>query len=115
LSKPEETPSPDAAGTISVRFVGPQGRSVLDVRTSGLTRGQKYTLWVADSTNQTDYILLPAGDFESSRSGSTARFLRDTRFGDPLPQQVGNVDELSGRAFRILDGFYNNHLTGTIP
>lgn len=108
-------PSPDANGSIRIRFSGSQGRSVFDVRAANLTRGQKYTLWIGDSLNPTNYVLLATGEMALDKSGGHARFLRDTRFADPLPQQAGDVDELSGRVLQIRDGFFAVHLEGAIP
>jgi len=109
-------PSPGAKGTIAVRFKGTLGESVFDVKASKLTPGQVYHVYIADSTNQNTFVLLDAGTMTTSKSGSSARFLRDTRFGDPLPQQVRDAGDLSGRIIEIRDDFgIFIHLQGIVP
>jgi hypothetical protein len=109
-------PSPGAKGTIAVRFKGTLGESVFDVKASKLTPGQVYHVYIADSTNQNTFVLIDAGTMTTSKSGSTARFLRDTRFGDPLPQQVRDAGDLSGRIIEIRDDFgIFIHLQGIVP
>jgi hypothetical protein len=39
----------------------------------------------------------------TSKSGKSARFLRDTQFGDPLSQQMRDSGEFSGRVIQVLD------------
>jgi hypothetical protein len=107
--------SPKAKGTINVRFNGKTGQSVIDIRTSHLLRGQTYNVYIGDSTNQPPNILVPAGELTPNKGGSQHRFIRDTAFGDPLPQQARNITDLSGRQLDIRDNFGNRHLTITIP
>jgi hypothetical protein len=108
-------PSPGATAKIAVKFLGSQGRSVFDVQAKKLTRGQVYHVFIADSTNQVSYLLIDAGTMTASKTGSSARFLRDTHFGDPLPQQVRDAGDLSGRVIQIRDDFGFIHLSGVIP
>ena len=106
-------PSPAAKGQIRLRFNNAKGQSVLEVRATGLTRGQVYSLWLGDSA--TPSVLVKAGDMILKQDGSQARFVRDTKFGDPLPQQVPFLENLSGRPIAILDEFESPHLVGTLP
>jgi hypothetical protein len=46
---------------------------------------------------------------------SSARYLRDTKFGDPLPQQVRDAGDLSGHIIEIRDQFDFVYLTGLVP
>jgi hypothetical protein len=108
-------PSPNAKGTVSVKFNNSQGRSVLDVRGANLTAGQTYTLFIGDSTNLPPAVLVEAGTMTSNKTGAQQQFLRDTKFGDPLPLQVRNVIDLSGRAVQIRDAFGSVHLEGVVP
>lgn len=109
-------PSPNAKGTMTLRFKGTSGESVFDVKASKLTPGQVYHVYIADSTNQSTFVLIDAGTMTTSKSGSSARFLRDTRFGDPLPQQVRDAGDLSGRVVEIRDDFGTFiHLQGIVP
>jgi hypothetical protein len=107
--------SPHARGTVKISFTGPTGRSVLDVRAVNLTRGQQYTLFIANTTNQNMTVMIPVDKMTQKDLGPTARFLRDTQFADPLPQQVRDVGDLSGRIIQIRDAFDDVHLQGVIP
>jgi len=118
MAPPEDVPppSPGAKAKITVRFKGPQGDSVFDIQASKLTRGQVYHVYVADRTNQDVFVLIDAGTMTTSKSGATARFLRDTKFGDPLPQQARDAGDLSGRVVEIRDEFGDFiHLVGLVP
>jgi hypothetical protein len=109
-------PSPHAKGTMALRFKGTSGESVFDIKATQLEAGQVYHVWIADSTNQTTFLLIDAGTMTTSKSGSSARFLRDTRFGDPLPQQARDAGDLSGRVVQIRDDFGDFiHLQGVLP
>jgi hypothetical protein len=109
-------PSPDATGKVKARFTGTQGRSVLEVRAQGLIQGQKYSVFIANQmTNLAEIIMIPAGDLPTNKTGKVTTFIRDTQYADPLPQQVGNIEELTGRYIEIRDSFYNVHLEGIIP
>lgn len=106
--------SPKARATVNVSYNGATGRSILDIRASNLTRGQTYTLWIANGTNA-PIVLLAAAEMTSNKSGSQLRFIRDTQYGDPLPQQVRDVSDLSQRLFQIRDGFKVVHIEGYLP
>lgn len=113
MSLPPGVPlSPQATGTITVRFNNATGQCVLDVRARGLIRGQRYSVWVTDESGT---VALKAGDMELRGDGALARFVRDTRFGDPLPQNMAFPHDLSGRSLQILDEFEDPHLVGIIP
>jgi hypothetical protein len=117
LSSPDVTPpSPGATARISVRYSGNDGRSVFDIRASKLLRGQEYHVWIADTTNQTSFVLIDAGIMTPSPSAGTVRFVRDTKFGDPLPQQERDAGDLSHRVIQIRDKNARFiHLEGVIP
>lgn len=115
LPPEEPAPSPKAKATAKIRFNGQTGQSVLDIRARGLVRGQTYTVYIGDSTNQPPAILIPAGTMKPNKTSSQHRFIRDTAYGDPLPQQVRDVVELSGRRVDIRDNFGNNHLSFILP
>ena len=51
----------------------------------------------------------------SNKSGAQQQFLRDTKFGDPLPLQSRNVIDLSGHVIQIRDAFGAVHLEGVVP
>jgi len=109
-------PSPNATGKVKTHFVGSQGRSIIEVHAKGLIQGQKYTLFIADQmTNLDEIVMIPAGDMTTNKAGNEADFVRDTKFADPLPQQAGNIEELTGRRIEVRDSFFNVHLEGTIP
>ena len=113
IAAPGVPPSPGAKGTVSVRFNGSSGESIFDVKATHLEHGQVYSVWIADSTNQDSYLLIDAGTMTSS--GSSARYLRDTRFGDPLPQQARDAGDLSGRIIEVRDQFDFIYLAGFVP
>jgi hypothetical protein len=113
LSLPDVPPGPGAKATVTVRFNGSSGESIFDVRATHLERGQVYQVWIADTTNQTSYVLIDAGTMTSI--SSSARYLRDTKFGDPLPQQVRDAGDLSGHIIEIRDQFDFVYLTGLVP
>ncbi|MGA2138557.1 MAG: hypothetical protein ABSH14_06820 [Verrucomicrobiia bacterium] len=108
-------PSPHAKGTMTLRFKGTSGESVFDIKATRLEAGQAYHVWVANSTNQNSFLLIDAGTMTTSKFGSSARFLRDTRFGDPLPQQARDAGDLSGHVVEIRDEFDFVHLQGVLP
>ena len=93
--------SPKAAGTVSISFNGNSGRSELKISAKNLTPGQHYTLYVASDTNQITPVMLPVDVVTQKNLGSTATFVRDTQFGDPLPQQARDIGDLSGRIIQI--------------
>jgi hypothetical protein len=107
--------SPNATGTVNIRFDGNTGRSVFKVRAANLTRGQQYTLFVANSTNLDTTVMIPVDNMTQTNLGSTATFVRDTRFADPLPQQARDIGDLSGRLVQIRDAFEVVHLQGLMP
>ena len=115
-------PSPGAQGKISAKFTGPTGRSVFDVQASHLSRGQVYHVFISTNVVATvdeipvSSVLVDAGTMTADRTGANARFLRDTRFGDPLPQQVRDAGDLSGRLIEIRDESIDYvHLIGIVP
>jgi hypothetical protein len=106
-------PNLDARGTVKTRYVGPQGRSVIEVHTWNMIQGQKYTVFIAD---QTLTNMIPAGDMTfTNKTGDIVEYIRDTKYADPLPHQVGNIEELTGRRIEVRDSFYNVHLEGIVP
>ncbi len=116
LSRPSDpAPSPNAKGTVSVKFNNNQGRSVLDIRCTHLSAGQTYTLFIGDTTNNPPVVLVDAGTMTSNENGGKQQFRRDTKFGDPLPLQAPNVTDLSGHVIQIQDAFNEVHLEGVIP
>ncbi len=108
---PAPAPSPDARGKVMTRVVHSRGQHVLDITATRLIAGQEYSVWIGDATNAT--VFIKAGDM--TVRGNTYRFQRDTRYGDPLPQQKAYITDLTGYPFVILDAFENTHLSGTIP
>jgi hypothetical protein len=109
------TASPTARGKVKIRFSGATGRSVLDVRTSKLTRGQEYTLFIADRTNTDMYAMIPVDKMVQRDLGSTATLVRDTHFGDPLPHTTRDIGDLSNRLIEVRDEFKIVHLRGIMP
>jgi len=119
LAPPTNAPAPSAGAKakIQTRFVGTKGQSVLDIKASGLTRGQTYTVYIANTNDvlAVPYVLIPAGEMSTKGSSGSYWFTRDTKYGDPLPQQVRDIGELLGRAIEIRDAGNFIHLEGTIP
>lgn len=109
------TASPDARATVRISFTGSTGRSVLDIRAVKLTRGQTYTVFVSNATNSIPLIMIPVNVMTQKKDSSSARFLRDTKFADPLPQQARDIGDLSGRLIEIRDAFDVVHLEGVMP
>jgi hypothetical protein len=107
--------SPKAVATVNISFNGNTGRSVIKIQASNLTPGQQYTLFVADDTNQTTTVMIPIDNMTQKNLGSTVTFIRDTQFGDPLPEQARDIGDLSGRIIQIRDGFDTVHLQGDMP
>ncbi len=110
---PDPAPSPNAVGRVRARFNNVQGRSVLDIRASGLVAGQHYSVWMASDAGNTNFV--NAGEMTTDKKGHRAQYIRDTKFGDPLPQQAPDTSVLRGRAFLIQDDFNDVHLFGTVP
>jgi hypothetical protein len=110
---PDPAPSPNAVGRVRARLNNVQGRSVLDIRASGLVAGQKYSVWMADDLGNTNFI--NAGEMTTDKKGHRAQYIRDTKFGDPLPQQAPDTSVLRGRALLIKDEFDDVHLLGFVP
>ncbi len=116
LHQPEPpAPSPSAAGMVRIKFNATQGRSVLDVRATGLIRGQTYSVFIGDVPGPFPNVLVLAGEMEANKTGSSQRFLRDTKLGDPLPEQVRDSVDLYDRLIQIRDAFGNVHLEGFTP
>ncbi|HXI82859.1 MAG TPA: hypothetical protein VNL17_02070 [Verrucomicrobiae bacterium] len=114
--------SPNAVGMMNISFNGNSGRSELKIRASNLTPGQQYTLFIANTTNHNMTVMLPVDNMTQKNLGSTATFVRDTQFGDPLPKtgdpvpvQARDVGDLSGHIVQIRDAFDNVHLQGDMP
>jgi hypothetical protein len=113
--------SPKAVGTVSISFDGNTGRSVLKISAKNLTPGQQYTLFVANDTNHVQTVMLPVDFMVQKNLGSTATFVRDTQFGDPLPKlgqvpvQARDIGDLSGNIIQIRDAFDTIHLQGDMP
>ncbi len=107
--------SPKASATVSIGFNGNSGRSQLKITATNLTPGQQYTLFIADDTNHVMTVMIPVDNMTQKNLGSTATFVRDTQFGDPLPQQARDIGDLSGRIVQIRDGFDTVHLQGDMP
>ena len=59
--------------------------------------------------------MIPVDKMTQKQLGSTARLVRDTQFGDPLPQQARDVGDLSGRVIQVRDEFKIVHLQGILP
>jgi hypothetical protein len=117
LAIPDPPPVPNAKGFVKYSFNGRTGRSIFEVDVSNLVRGQTPHVFIADSTNVT-YNLIDAGTMTPSPSGRTDTYIRDTQFGDPLPQQARDAGDLSGRVIQILDLNGNPpfvYLEGVIP
>lgn len=120
LTIPTNAPPPSvgAKAKIQTRFVGTKGQSVLDIMATGLTRGQTYTVFIANTndTSAVPYVLIPAGEMTAAKGSSGKfQFTRDTKYGDPLPQQARDIGDLLGRAIEIRDAGNFVHLEGTIP
>lgn len=107
--------SPKAKANVNISFSGTSGRSLLEVRAVNLTKGQQYTLFVADRTNQDTYVMIPVDNMVQFNLGSAASLVRDTKFADPLPQQARDIGDLSGRIVQIRDAFDVVHLSGIMP
>jgi len=107
-------PSPNARGWIKTHFNASSGESVFEIRITHMIKGQTYTVWITDDP-VTPTEVVKAGDLTLNKGGSAGHFFRDTRFGDPLPQQFGDVTKLSGRTVEIRDAFDVVHLVGEIP
>ena len=59
--------------------------------------------------------MMPINTLTQRNLGSTATFVRDTIFGDPLPLQARDIGDLSGRLLQIRDAFDIVHLQGLMP
>jgi hypothetical protein len=115
---PNPPPVPKAKGTVKYKFDGSTGRSVFEVDVFNIPRGQTPHVFIADSTNLVTNNLIDAGTMTPTPSGRRDRFIRDTQFGDPLPQQVRDAGDLSGHIIEILDLNGNPpfvYLKGIIP
>jgi hypothetical protein len=82
---------------------------VLDIQASGLLGGQVYSVWLANDLGNTNFSNV--GTMTLNKSGTNARFLRDTKFGDPLPEQLPDTSQIRGRAFVIEDDFHTSTWT----
>jgi hypothetical protein len=118
LTKPTIPPLPNARGFVKYSFNGYSGRSIFEVDVFNLDRGQIPHVFIGDSTDTTNYNLIDAGTITPSPSGRTGQYLRDTQFGDPLPQQARDAGDLSGHVIQVLDLNGNPpfvYLEGVIP
>jgi hypothetical protein len=103
LITPNVPPVPNAKGSVRYKFNGSTGQSIFEVDAFNLPRGQTPHVFIADSTNLNTFVLIDAGTMTPSPSGRKDKYLRDTKFGDPLPQQARDAGDLSGRVIQILD------------
>jgi hypothetical protein len=110
MDLPSVPPSPKATGKILFKYSGSQGRSLFDVNVSGLIQGQTYSLHVSDAATNVNSGLLAL-----TSGGSSGRYHRDTKRGDPLPLQAASTADLTGRVFTIQDAFGIVHLISSGP
>jgi hypothetical protein len=112
LQRPFIPPSPQAVGSMRIAYNGLIGESLLDIKVSGLSQGQSYVLWVSDGGTN-----VAAGNFTVPKGGGggRARFLRDTKMGDPLPLQAASTATLTNRLFTVRDASGSVHLFGVLP
>jgi hypoxanthine phosphoribosyltransferase len=81
------------------------------MRAMALPRGgHVYKVWMEDGLSFTNI-----GSLALSVSEANGRFLRDTRKGQPLPLQVRQIGDLSGRSILIIDEFDEIVLEGVVP
>lgn len=106
-------PSPKAKGTVVTKFSRTTGQSVLNLHATGLLRGQVYTVYIEDGVET--FMFVAAGSLVLDKEGTGGKFVRDTKLGDPLPQQARKVGDLTGRTIVIVDAFDDIYLIGTIP
>jgi hypothetical protein len=107
---PPIPPSPHARGRMLISYNGSQGRSVLDVHVTGLAQGQSYSLFTLDAGTNVN-----SGEFVLTSGGSSGRYRRDTKRGDPLPMQAASTADLTNRIFTVQDAFGVVHLIGSDP
>jgi hypothetical protein len=110
MDLPGIPPSPHARGKMLFSYNGSQGRSLLDVHVSGLAQGQTYALWMSDGGTNVN-----SGEFVLTSGGSDGKYRRDTKRGDPLPNQASTTADITGRVFTVQDAFGVVHLIGTDP
>ncbi|HUK82042.1 MAG TPA: hypothetical protein VLZ12_05355 [Verrucomicrobiae bacterium] len=115
LTPPNDSPSPKAKGTVTVKLDGVHGASVFDVRAKKLAIGNGYWL-VVHGTND------PPSDVPDTVNlvGHNIRFMGDTGKGQQLldgalTNGVVRVDQLTGATVDIIDAFGVIHLTGIVP
>ena len=101
MVKPVIPPSKKAAGVIRASFTGTSGRSVFEVRVTGLTPGNTYTISLVGTVTET-YPLI----------NRTLSF--DTAKGNELPFGVTTVSDLTGIIVEIRDAFGTLHLSGSL-
>jgi hypothetical protein len=112
LLPPAIPPNPKARGSLNAKFSATQGRSLLDIRASGLFGGQVYSLWMSDEPG--GLVVSHVATLTQPRS-SSGFYKRDTKLGETLPMLVSTVTNLSGFNVEIRDAFNATHLEGTIP
>jgi hypothetical protein len=118
LLRPDPAPSPNATGTIRVRWNAVKGTSTFEVRVKNLSAGNSYCCWFLSSPN----ISTVGEDCPKTPNlgnGSTV-FSADTSKGQQLTAnglQDGLISmaQLSGNFVEIRDQFGVTHLQGVIP
>jgi hypothetical protein len=96
-------PAPHAKGILQYSFDGTSGRSVFEVNVTGMPGGQTPHIYISNDTDPSTNLLIDAGTMTMNTTGRTGRYIRDTQFGDPLPQQAANAGDLSGRFIYVMD------------
>jgi hypothetical protein len=118
-------PSPEARGTLTVKYDAIRGRSIISIKASKLTHGTGYTVFLEDAPGAGVYQELeelnePA-NFPNSLSSGTLTL--DTQKGTPIDYFADAVGDLAGRNIVVADPFFDAfnplnssiHLIATMP
>ena len=117
-------PSPRAEGTLTVKFDGVRGRTIISIHASKLARGTGYAVFLENAPGAGIYQELEEFNepkFSNAVTGGSLTL--DTKKGNPIDFFADTAGDLAGRTIVVTDPFFDAfnpsdssiHLIATMP